>query len=482
MTFVPIAIYWSIAIWGLASRKPVLLYLFFATLPFGSMAVVPPALTAGLTFVPTAMTGLLLIIKTFSNSRNLLVAIGAALDFRRLGLLFGFWVVALLITIFMPRVLAGQVMVVPMRGELSSSAPLFPTTQNISQLAYLTISVTMVFVFAQILRTREMRQKVLGALVLASAITVATGVLDYASQFVPIGFLLEPFRTATYALLVDVELLGGKRVVGLMPEASSFGTICLSLLCLLYFLRRAMLNDRMRDLYTPPLIVALLAFAWMSTSSATYVGLAVFVALAGLEWAMRFLETRYDSMRRRHLGIEFGIVMGVLGGLMLVVLLRPDLVDAISKSIDRIVLQKTGSDSYAERSMWTAVSLQALADSYLLGVGLGATRASNSVVAAVSNVGLFGAIFYFGFIIQCLLRRAAPEDREGKVMISGFRYAFFPAFTVGLLVGTTPDFGGFGAFRYGMLTAIGMGGLYAGSMVRSRYRAQQLPQRQPETA
>ncbi len=460
MNALPIVLYWMLAIWGLFSRRPVLLFLFFATLPFGSFAVVPPALTAGLTFMPTPMTGVLLILKTFAHRQRLLIGIASALDLRRLGMFSAFWAVALVVTVFMPRLFSG-VMIIPVRGDLSGVAPLHPTAQNFSQLAYLTISVTMVFAFSQILKTRAMRQTALNALVIAAAVTVITGCLDFASRYVPLSAALEPFRTATYALLVDVEVLGAKRIVGLMPEASSFGGLCLSLLCLLYFLRRGILNDRIRDLYAPPLIVALLVFAWLSTSSATYVGLAIFLVMAALEWLVRFLETHSSIMRRRHLGTEFAIVVTAVAGWMLIVLFKPSLVDALSETINRMVLEKPTSESFEQRNMWTAVSMGALYDTYGIGVGLGGTRASNSMIAMASNVGIVGAIFYFGFVVQSFLRRAAPDDKEGEVLVSGFRYAFVPSFVVGLLIGTTPNFGSLGAFRYGLLTAIGLGGLYA---------------------
>jgi hypothetical protein len=127
-----------------------------------------------------------------------------------------------------------------------------------------------------------------------------------------------------------------------------------------------------------------------------------------------------------------------------------------------MVLEKPTSESFEQRNMWTAVSMGALHDTYGIGVGLGGTRASNSMIAMASNVGIVGAIFYVGFVIQSFLRRAAPDDKEGEVLVSGFRYAFVPSFVVGLLIGTTPGFGGLGAFRYGLLTAIGLGGgLYA---------------------
>ncbi len=466
VTAIPIAIYWSLAIWGLFSRRPVLLVLFFAGLPFGSLAVIPPGLTAGLTFIPTAMTALLIITKTFAHPRRLSVAISAGLDPRRLGILTAFWLVSVVVTIFMPRLFQG-VMVIPLRGaDLSSASPLAPSMQNVSQLAYLTISVAAVFAFTQILKTRNARQTVMHALVGTATLAVVTGFLDLASYSLPIGFLLEPFRTATYALLVDVEIFGGKRVVGLMPEASVFGSFCLTLMSLLYFMRRGILNDRVRDVFIPPLIVLLMILVWLSTSTAAYVGLAVFFGMAGIEWLTRFLERRYSGLRRRHLGLEFGILVLVIAAGMLIALFSPSMVDAISDRINDVVLTKASSSSYEERTMWSAVSLQALGETYGIGVGLGATRSSNSVIAALSNIGVLGSIFYFGFLIQCLLRRAGPDDPEGRALISGLRYAFVPTFVVSLLIGSTPDFGGFGAFRYGLLTAIGMGGL----MYKTAYR------------
>ena len=461
MIAIPIIVYWSVALWGLVSKRPILLYLFFATLPLGSLAVIPTAVTGGLTFVPTTMTAMLLICKCFANPMRLRTAVGAAFDPRRLGVLFAFWLTAVFVTAFMPRLFAGQVFIVPMRADSLTRAPLLPTIQNITQLAYLTISVVVVFAFSQLLKTRASRQMVLHAIVVAAAVAVLTGILDFAAQYVPLNVVLDPFRTASYAMLVDVELLGGKRVVGLMPEASSFGILCLSLLCLLYFLRRAILDDRVRNLYTPPLIGALMLFAWLSTSSATFVGLAIFAFMAVAEWIIRATEVRYDRLRRRHLGLEFAVLVVGLGAVVAILLFKPTMFDAMTTMLDKMVFKKAETSSFEERNMWTAVSLEALVDTYGLGVGLGGTRASNSVVAVVSNVGIVGAIFYFGFILQSLFRRAAPEDVEGRVLISAMRYAFVPPFTVGLLIGTTADFGGLGASRYGLLAAIGLGGTYA---------------------
>src|SRR5690606_36744142 len=348
------ALYWCVGLWGLVSRRPVLLYLFFASIPFGSFAVVPPEATGGLTILPASATAVLLVMKTMSDRATALTALSSALDLRRLGLLTAFLSVAVVTTLFMPRLFAGEVLIIPMRGDLSNPAPLFPTRQNLSQLAYLMLSVLLVFTFAQLLKSDRLRQAALHGLVLAASLAVITGALDFAAQYLPLAPLLEPFRTATYTLHVDVELLGGKRVVGLMPEASSFGSLCVSMLCLLYFLRRGIRNDRVRDLYAPPLILLLVLFAWLSTSSATYLGLALFFLVALVAWTVRLLERRYSPLRRRHLGAEFWAVVGGLAVVVIVALAKPTVLEGVSEALDRMVFQKAESSSFAERNMWTA--------------------------------------------------------------------------------------------------------------------------------
>ncbi|MBO1909341.1 hypothetical protein KHP60_24255 [Microvirga sp. 3-52] len=468
MTVISIALYWSIAIWGLVSHRPVLLYLFFASFSFGSVAVVPPAALGGLTIIPTSMTLVLIIFKTLTNESVILTAISSAIDPRRLGFLFAFWIAAGITTIFMPGLFAGHVMIVPIRGDVSTIAPLAPTKQNFSQFVYLTISVVAVFVFAQLFKCQQNRQVALQGILFGSIVTVATGALDYASQYIPIKPFLDIFRTATYSLLVDVEVQGAKRVVGLMPEASSFGNLSINMLCFLYFLRRGIRSPRIRDIYAPVVVILLVFCVWLSTSSAAYVGLALFFVVAGFEWLVRFLETRYSRLRRRHLGAEFSAVVLAVVSLASILLFKPSLLDGIIQIIDRMVFQKTQSDSFEERNMWTLVSLRALTDTYGIGVGVGATRTSNHIVAVLSSTGVLGALFYTIFIFQSLLRQAAPGDQEGAALASALRYAFVPPFIVRLLIGTSPDFGEGGAFTFGLLTAVGLGGLYSYTR-RNRY-------------
>ena len=277
--------FWTIAGWAfVAPDVRRLLYVWFAGLPLMSFAVLPVAVTGGLTLTPAPVIAALIVLRIALRRRGIEGMLAAALAPRRLLLLTVYWMVAVIVTAFMPRILAGRVTVVPVREAWLGPSPLAPSMQNASQLIYLTISVLFVIALAEGLRDPRVRQAALQALVLGGLVTVVTGTLDWASAKLPLEWLLAPFRTASYALLVSDRLMHAKRIVGLTPEASSFGLVCLSLLTMLWFFRRGLEARWVRDGVVPPLLLALAAFVWLSTSSAAYVGLAVLgLAVLG-EW------------------------------------------------------------------------------------------------------------------------------------------------------------------------------------------------------
>lgn len=456
MDALPIAIFWLLAGWGALSRRPVLLYLFFASMPFGSFAVIPTNVTGGLTLTATPMVALLLIARQLCNRDGLTWAANAALRPDSLLLLTLFWATAVFATLFMPHLFAGAVTIVPMRiTAFMETARLQPTTQNLSQLVYVSISVLAVFAFARMLRAPAMRAHVAAALCLGAALSVLTGVLDQLSLSLPIGPLLLPFRTASYALLTDVEMLDGKRVVGLMPEASAFGALVLGFLVWLYFFRRAMPAGPLRDRIVPLLMAALLAMVWMSTSSAAYLALGMFAAVVVAEWVWRALHARHNSYLGRGLMQEFWIGAGAACAFAIAVALAPDVFAPVLRMLDLMLFQKTGSSSFEERGMWTAVSWQALLDTYGLGVGMGGTRASNFLVALASNVGLLGALLYFMFMLQSLLlRRARDGDAQGQALLDAVGWSYLAPFIASLLIGTSADFGLRNSFLYGLALAV----------------------------
>lgn len=456
MQAIPIVVFWAIVVWSFFQGKQVLLYVLFASMSFGSFAAIPTEVTGGLTLTPTPLVAMVLIARELGSMRGLATAVDSAFKPSGLFLLFLFWIVAGITTAFMPRLFAGNVQVVPVRfGDLADSVLLTPTTQNISQFVYISISVLSVFAFASLLRSEAMRRHALTALCFGAAVAVFTGFLDYISQSTGLESVLEVFRTASYALLIEDEILGAKRVVGLMPEASVFGTLSLSFLVSLYFFRRAMPAGLLRDRGVPVLMALLLLLIWLSTSSAAYLGLGLFGAAAAGEWCWRVIAAGRNPYLRRGISSEFWLGVAALGMLVLAVLIVPNLFNPMVEMIDAMVLQKSNSSSFEERGMWTRVSLNSLFATYGLGVGLGGTRASNFAVALASNTGVFGATFYFLFVAQSVLfRRARPGDAKGQALLSAIRWSYLPPFFTSLTIGTTPDFGLHNAFLYGLAAAL----------------------------
>lgn len=455
MTALAIAGFWSLALWGLVSRRPVLLWLFFGMLPFGAFTVIPPQLTGGLSILAVSVTAALLVARQFLLRRHGLEDL-LTLALRGPGVLLTlFWAASVLVTLFVPRLLEGRVDIVPMAvNGYAEVAPLRPTMQNFSQLAYITVSVLSVFAFASLFRAPRSQNLLLRGLLFAGAVTVVTGILSYLAAFLPIDRFLAPFKTAEYALLDQATLSDGtRRITGLMPEASSYGALTLMLLSALYFLRRA-IDDRVGLLRANFTVVLLAVLLVMSTSSAGYVGLGVLLLLIGWDGFVRTFRIHGARFAYRGVRQDFFLLLAVIGVVSLAVMLTPGVFDPVMQRLDEAVLQKTDSGSYIERSAWTATSLQAGFDSYMGGVGLGSTRTSNFAVAIFASTGLVGFLLYFGFVGRLLLTPLPGDDPHGQLMSSALKWSFFPSFAVGLLIATTPDFGVFEALRFGALLAL----------------------------
>lgn len=456
MEFVTIGIFWVLIFYAFLSEEQyTLLVMLFASMSFGTFAVIPTAMTGGLTITPTPIIALMIIAKTFFVPNGITHFLTLAFSKKHALWMFLFWLAAIFATLFMPRLFQGDIIVMPVRSEeMTYGVPLEPTTQNISQLIYITISIFSVIAFSLFLKDPDIQQKTLKAVCVGAAVAIVTGIIDFISQYVPLDFLLEGFRNASYVLLVDDQVLSGKRVVGLTPEASAYGQLCLAFLTFIYFTRNAIQNDYLREKVAPVLIGLLMLMLWMSTSSAAYVGLGMFACFALLEWVWRANKVKQNALYHRGLIPQAWMLASGIVIFLLTIVFVPSLFDPLLEMLDVMVFQKSDSSSFEERSMWTHLSWQAFLDTYGLGVGLGGTRTSNGVVAMISNVGALGAFLYYGFLLQLFFSRAADNDGYGAVIINGIKWGLLPIFVVEFIVSTTADFGIMHALQFGLILAI----------------------------
>lgn len=395
----PIAIVVGAALLGLgcAMRAPIV-FAFFASLAFGSTAIVTLTALRGSTlllYVPLA--GLLIAASVFRRT-----------FWRDLGRVFQLHWTPMIVLILLlhavasafilPRLFAGEMTVfVPMGGRIVETA-LRPVSGNINQAAYFTLGVLAFFaISSQLARDDRFDLLRLGFFAFAVA-HAALGLIDLLGKTAGASDLLAPLRTAGFSMLTEVQVEGFWRITGGYPEASTFGGGSLIVLAFTFSYWRA--TSRMPALALSLLILALLL---LCTSTTGYVGLVVLVLMLSLSWLGRVVGGRISG---RDLSTILGGVVVAVFVLGLLVFsestLRP-----VQRLIEETLINKTTSASADERLYWNAKSWQAFLDTYGLGIGLGSSRASSSVIAILSQLGVVGA----GLILVLLADLARPIPR-----------------------------------------------------------------------
>lgn len=434
MTQVALALFWGLMVLGLLSRRPFLVHAFFICGAFGSFAAIPPAFSGGVTLGAQSICAIFLL-GWMARQRGMIEEFAAALmDPRKIGLYAAFTVFAALSAWPLARLFAGQVEVVPLRAEGAGLHLLRPSTQNITQTLYIALScLTCAGLYC--LWRRGFRRDILAALTSGGVALIVTGFADILTQGTAI---LAPLRTASYVLHVDVDVLGAKRVVGLMPEASSFGGQCVTMAGALFFLRPLIRSSR--ALVAATVVVAgLAAFACLSASSTAYVMLALFVGASLVNGAIAVAANgarmRVSMLTTNALLLYLCAVLGA--GLLI---FAPAALSPIVELTRELVLNKTQSDSFSERSMWNQVALDALVQTHGLGVGIGSARTSSWAVSVLSGAGFFGAFLMGAFVLQTIFRALPPDSAEASAM-RGAKFALLIGLAALAISGTTADIG-----------------------------------------
>ena len=107
----PILLFWALLIWSLARGGSMLLNLLFISIAFGTLAVIPPGWTGGVTVLPDAVCALAFTARLALSARARRWMLDAALRWHKLGLLSLFMLVALF-----GAVLAAQVVLLYVGG------------------------------------------------------------------------------------------------------------------------------------------------------------------------------------------------------------------------------------------------------------------------------------------------------------------------------------------------------------------------------
>jgi hypothetical protein len=413
-----------------------LLYLFFGLAPFGSLSMLGD--TGGVNILPQSVCGVLLVCKLLLAKGQIPRAFDAAIDPAKLGFLFAFLFYALFSAYVMPRFFAHMMEIVEMNPVNPGVSLLEPAMANYNQSAYMMLSVGIALAFAVYADQANFRRHYIQALWVMGVVAIATGLADLFMAAAGLESFLEPFRNA-YSILSKAEVLGAKRVVGLTPEASSYGTMCVGAASSLVFLRPCFERALLRNYLVPLTSLSLLAMALLSTSSAAYVGLAVFSLLFAANWVRRALSA--DAPARE--GLKWEAIASLAAGFALLAILAlvPSAMDPVYDLLDLIIFKKSQTDSYVERTMWSRLALNAFYSTYGLGVGLGSVRTSNWFVSILSSTGLIGAGLLAWFILRLYVLPCRAADARTREMATGLKFSLLPTYAMLALVGTTPDIG-----------------------------------------
>lgn len=341
------------------------------------------------------------------------------------------------------------------------SVPLHPTTGNITQLFSLTLSILAFFAFATLFRLAPSREAVIKAMAAATIVHVGLGWLDVASHAVGADWLLDPIRTANYAILDDHRMIGLKRMVGGFAEASSFGAFSVGVFA---FWLQIWASGRGSAMARWLLLLSLIAVL-RSTSSGAYVTLTLYLLLIGGWQLAGNLRT---VLPRRTLAIGL-IGLLVIWSAALLIFAAYHFSAGFSAFIDRSLLTKLDSSSGIERMSWNTQAFRNFLDTHLLGAGLGSVRASNWLMAALGSVGLPGTLLYLAALASMFAAGRGIADADTRAVISAAKAACIALFISDLMTAATPNSGVFFFAVAGALTGLARGArLHAAPVSLSR--------------
>ena len=346
--------------------------------------------------------------------------------------------------ILMPRIFAGELMVFPMNADRKFiiEVPLYPSGANFNQAVYFASALFVFAAVSSLARTNEMLKRAGAAIIIASVVNLVIVLIDTATFAVGLTNALAFIRNADYSQAFSHKFLGVKRVTGAFPEASTFAMFSVGLFAFNFRLWRGGVRPQLTGLVSLFTFFAIL-FAFSSTG---YVALMCYLAVA-------YARVMAKSDGRRSLAIQSStnrlifISLGPLAALAAAtaVAIKPDLLSPILETFDQSITSKLGSASGVERTAWNMGGLNAFADTYGLGAGLGSVRTSSFLISILANLGLIGLLLFGAFFLRLFLednsRRAPHVDDEAREYASAGRAGCFAILMAASVSSSTVDLG-----------------------------------------
>ena len=448
---VPALIFWLLIVCSFWAAPGAVLVLLLASIPFASLSLLPPEIMGGMTLLPQMMFAVVLILKVVApHAVTLSPKFISALQLRNLGCLILFLLVGIIVTLIMPR-LFGGIVIMPMRAAWTGDL-LSPIQANFTQSGYVTLSVLTVLAVTLMADHPKFPHTLLAGFLAGGIVCFVTGLVDIAAASIGVEILLKPFRNAEYAYLTEASLAAGvRRVVGFTAEASAYGPICVQFATAIVLLRTVYAEGRKRLLVTL-LAIGLIVMALLSTSSTAYAGLAVLALVYVANWMRRAVFS--SRLGQSELVGELLAGLALLVTLLFILIFRADLFNPLINIIDEVILRKPMTASYYERSHWNAVAWDAIPSTWGLGIGFGSTRTSSWFAAVISNAGLIGAAFMGAFLVQTFARRSISRTGLSPELLFALKLSVLPALTMVGVNSPGPDIGPWMGVVLGAITGI----------------------------
>ncbi|WP_028310702.1 hypothetical protein [Derxia gummosa] len=314
--------------------------------------------------------------------------------------LIAFTAVGVAGAVLLPRLFAGEVLVLPSRAQrFLRMEPVMPQGTNLFQGFYLVMNYALFALVARFVSSGRADEAGLRKWVVRGAVLSAlVGLYQWGGSFVGAYWPSEFFNSNTGVIqLGEQQAMGFRRISSTFIEPSVLGyhfAGCLGLM--LFSARHARAG------------LLLLAVLLLSLASSGY------VIVAGLTAAWLVIG-QAPAERKRSIFIAL-LLLGLAG-------LAADFVFADGRLFQSLILDKGASESGQVRATWNLMAWESFAQSWGLGAGVGSARGSSFVATLAATMGLPGLALFALFLWRAI--RAGLAEREATGQGYGFALIAF---------------------------------------------------------
>jgi hypothetical protein len=321
----------------------------------------------------------------------------------------------------LPSAFEGRIMVWPQRPDLLAGGmvPLQFNSGNITQPLYLGLDVIFTLCVAVFLTRREIvYQSIIAAYLLGGYVVVGLVLWQFASRIAGVPFPDDLLHSNPGWAIVQQSVGSVPRIQGPFSEPSALGGYMSGIaFCTLW------LTIRGYRVMRPQLLFALSLASTLLSTSTTGIATLVF----GIPVILALASVGGDRQAIGRIGKTVGsLVLVAAIAITPALILRPSLMTSVGVVVTA-TLNKGDSDSFNDRSAADAGALDAVSQTYGLGVGWGSYRSSSLIPGILANSGVFGLVMVLWQVWRVVrlgsrARRASP-GHDGQILVDGFSAA-----------------------------------------------------------